>query len=100
MKSELVCFVTSGRDDGIIGTDQIAHGATDACITRVCFLPDAVIYGEDIARAFRKVESGLNHPLAKNTQLYGINRAYRRAPSAKVALFFTPEDLPGEIFDA
>jgi len=100
MESKLVGFVASCRNDGIIGAGQIAHGTTDAGISRVGFLPDAVIYGKDVFRAFGKVEGGFNDPLTKNTQLNGADRANRRTASAKGAFLLAPKDLPGEILNA
>jgi len=100
MESKLVGFVASCRSDGIIGAGQIAHGTTDAGISRVGFLPDAVIYGKDVSRAFGKIEGGLNDPLAKYTQLNGTDRTDRRTASAKGAFLLAPKDLPGEILNA
>ena len=100
MESKLVGFVASCRNDGIIGAGQITHGTTDAGISRVGSLPDAVIYGKDVSWAFGKIEGGFNDPLAKYTQLNGTDRTHCRTAPAKGAFLLAPKDLPGEILNA
>jgi hypothetical protein len=100
MKFQLVCLIAPAGDNGIVGTDHIAHGASHTGIRGIRFLPDAVEYFIICRSSFLDIHRRMNASFAKNPQFNGIHRAYRRATAAKGAFVFVPVNLPWQIFQA
>jgi hypothetical protein len=90
VKFEFIGFITSAGNNAIIGANHGAHGTADTTVSRVCFLPDAVITFIRYVWRLGQVCRGLEQPLAKYPQLNGIYRTYRRAFAAKGTFFFIP----------
>jgi hypothetical protein len=90
MKFELIGFITSTGNNAVIGANHGAHGTTDASVSRICLLPDAVITFMGRGRRLRQILRRFKQSLAKYAQLNGIYRAYCGAFSAKRTFFFIP----------
>jgi hypothetical protein len=100
LKSQFVGFVTAAGCDGVIGANHIAHGASDTVVSRVGFLPNAIVSLVNAGRRFQKADRRLNVSFAKNAELDGIDGAYGRAFTAQGTFFLVPQNLPGQILDA
>jgi hypothetical protein len=80
-----------------VGTDEIAHAATDAGVGRIGPLVDAMKDRKDIPRFLRKADYGLDNALAVDAQFDGPDRANGGTAATERTSFFIPENLPGEI---
>ena len=65
VEAELVGLIASHGDDGVVGADQVAHGAADTCIGRIGLLPDAVINLEHIGGLFGQIQLPFTSRLRK-----------------------------------
>jgi len=100
VKPEFVDFRAVQRRNRAVGANHGAHPATHARVSRVRTLINAVINGEKIAGPGFQADRRLQGSFAVNAQFNGANRTNSRTTAAQRALFFAPENLPGQIFDA
>jgi hypothetical protein len=90
VKFEFIGFITSAGNNAVIGANHGAHGTADTSVSRVCFLPDAVITFICHGRRLCQIRRGLEQSLAKYPQLNGIYRTYCGTFAAKGTFFFIP----------
>jgi hypothetical protein len=99
MIPELVRLVTAQGDNGLIGTNEVAHGASHASISRVGLLANAVVDLKDVGWLGVKAHGCFDHPLSMDTEFNGVHRANGRAATAKRAPVFVPTNLPWQVFN-
>ena len=90
MEAELIHFIAFCRRNGIIGADQIAHGAPDAFVSRIGFLANAVIDLKFVCRLLGHIKVRMNLPFSKNPQFNGVNRTDGCALAAQGTFIFMP----------
>ena len=86
--------------DGVVGTDQGAHGASDTGIFHPCFLADAVKGIIVIGMRFFRLDRCFDDSFLENLQLNGLDGTHRRALAAEGASVIVVADLPGQIIKA
>jgi hypothetical protein len=94
MHPEFIGFIVFNRQHGVIRADQGAHGASDAGMRRIGFLPNAVINTKAAGRRIGKSDFGCNRSFPMHPEFDGVYRANRGAPAAQGALIPVPHDLP------
>jgi hypothetical protein len=99
VKTQFVGFIRTGRRDGIVGADHVAHGTPHTLISRVGSLADSVVRFIDTGGRLAKSDRRLKLALAKYPELNGIDGAHGRAFAAKRAFIFMPYNLPRKVFD-
>jgi hypothetical protein len=87
------------RMDGVIGTDQSTHGAPDAGMGHIGFLPDSVkhVLLCDLLRL--SLDTGFQGPFSEHCQFDGLYRTHGSALAAQGAAVIAVFHLPGQVVE-
>jgi hypothetical protein len=90
MIAQLIGFIPAIGHYGIVGAYHVAHGTAYAFIGRIGLLADAVIGFIHTGGGIHESDRGIQVSFAKNPKLDGVDRADRRAFTAKGTRVFIP----------
>jgi hypothetical protein len=99
MKSEFIGLVAAAGYDGVVGAYHGAHGATNAFVSRIGFLPNSKVEFEITGRWTADIETDrrFEDSFAENPQFNSTYRTYGGTLSTQRAFILTPQDLPRQI---